>query len=115
MIATVIGGPYPAFTYVRLGSQIVRTSRRNLSWPLALIAGCSLLLSGCARFDNTAAGQTFTPAPQLTPQAGPVPQLPEIGSPGPSSAPSQGPPTPIPPPQGCKDFDKAVIATCLDT
>jgi hypothetical protein len=115
MIATVIGGTYPAFTYVRLGSQIVRTSRRNLSWPLALIAGCSLLLSGCARFDNTAAGQTFTPAPQLTPQAGPVPQLPEIGGPGASSAPSQGSPTPIPPPQGCKDFDKAVIATCLDT
>jgi glucose/arabinose dehydrogenase len=77
-----------------------------------------LLLAGCAQFDDTAAGQTFAPAPQLTPQAGPTPQLPEFdgGSVGgPPGGGSPTPPTPIPPPQGCKDFDPAVIATCLDT
>jgi glucose/arabinose dehydrogenase len=81
------------------------------------MAGGSLLLTGCAQFDDTAARQTYSPAPQLTPQAGPRPQLPEIegnDTNGPGGAPRTSQ-TPIPPPQGCKDFDKAVIATCLDT
>ena len=111
---------YPAFTPARLGLRIVRESRRKRYRPLALVGSglVGLLLAGCAQFDDTAAGQTYAPAPQLTPQAGPKPQLPEIdggnvgGRPSGGSRPS---PTPIPPPQGCKDFDKAVIATCLDT
>jgi glucose/arabinose dehydrogenase len=96
----------------------VRTrSRRNPSWLVALAVGGSFLLAGCAQFDNSAAGQTFVPAPQLTPQGGPQPQLP--GDDPAPRAPSGGGPaassTSIPPPQGCKDFDPAVIATCLDT
>lgn len=91
-------------------------TRRNRVWPLALLASGCLLLSGCAEFDDSATGQTFGPSPELTPETGPSPQLPEIG--GRSRTAPGGPspsPTPIPPPQGCKDFDKAVIATCLDT
>jgi glucose/arabinose dehydrogenase len=72
------------------------------------------LLSGCAEFDDSAAGQTWEPAPDLTPEAGPQPQLPEMG--GPSQDPARrAPQTPVPPPDGCTDFNKAVIATCLDT
>jgi glucose/arabinose dehydrogenase len=92
-------------------------SRRNPSWPLALAVGGCFLLAGCAQFDDSAAGQTFAPAPQLTPQGGPTPQLPGQEG-GPSGAPGGGAPpssTSIPPPQGCTDFDKAVIATCLDS
>ncbi|MBK1786887.1 PQQ-dependent sugar dehydrogenase [Prauserella cavernicola] len=87
---------------------------RRKSWPLAILAGGVVLLSGCAQFDDSAAGQDWQPAPELTPEAGPQPELPEAES---QSAPSEPPTsdTPIPPPDGCKDFDKAVIATCLDT
>lgn len=84
---------------------------------IGLVAACGVLLAGCADFDNRAAGQTFAPAPKLTEPAGPVPRLPgepEGGSPSKAPGPS-APPTSVPPPQGCKEFDKAVIATCLDT
>jgi glucose/arabinose dehydrogenase len=118
MITTVIRTAYPAFTHARLRSQIVRKSQRNWFRPLALMAGGVLLLAGCANFDDSAAKQTYGPAPQLSPQAGPKPQLPEIDG-GKAGEAQGGSPrssqTPIPPPQGCKDFDKAVIATCLDT
>ena len=81
-----------------------------------LLAAAGLLLSGCATFDDRAAGQTFSPAPELSAPAGPQPELPEIdGSTGGSSATPNPSPTSVPPPQGCKDYDKAVIATCLDT
>ncbi|SFB12691.1 Glucose / Sorbosone dehydrogenase [Amycolatopsis marina] len=71
------------------------------------------MLTSCADFDDSASGQTWEPAPDLTPQAGPQPQLPEAG--GTSQGPPKGSaPTPVPPPDGCKDFNKAVIATCLD-
>ncbi|MGW4489024.1 PQQ-dependent sugar dehydrogenase [Amycolatopsis sp. NPDC004368] len=93
-------------------------TRYRWSAPLALLACGGLLLSGCARFDDTAAGQTFSPAPVPSPESPP-----QVQDPGDPSGDGQGQghggqqqaPTPIPPPQGCKDFDKAVIATCLDT
>ncbi|WP_414941409.1 PQQ-dependent sugar dehydrogenase [Amycolatopsis sp. cmx-11-51] len=91
--------------------------RRKWTAPLALLTCGALLLSGCADFDNTAAGQKFTPvnppSPEVPPQAGPGGEAGDSG-PGRGSGPNQTP-TPVPPPQGCKDFDKAVIATCLDT
>jgi glucose/arabinose dehydrogenase len=75
------------------------------------------VLAGCASFDDRAAGQTFEPAPDLTAPAGPQPQLPEVdgNSGGNGTSRPSAPQTSIPPPQGCTDFDKAVIATCLDT
>lgn len=106
----------------RLGSVSVRirsgkSSRpRSWSWPwsLAAVTSSALLLAGCAQFDDSAAGQNWKPAPSLTPEAGPQPELPEVD---PHRVPTT-PPTsqaPIPPPEGCTDFDDAVIATCLDT
>ncbi|MFE3171028.1 PQQ-dependent sugar dehydrogenase [Amycolatopsis sp. NPDC059090] len=91
-------------------------TRYRWSAPLALLACGGLVLSGCARFDDTAAGQTFTPAPVPSPESPPQVQEHGDGSGnGPRTGPAQAPPSPVPPPQGCKDFDKAVIATCLDT
>ncbi|MFD9888811.1 PQQ-dependent sugar dehydrogenase [Amycolatopsis sp. NPDC059027] len=90
--------------------------RRMWSSPLALLACGGLLLAGCARFDGpgTGAGQTFTPAPRPSPEAPPSVQGPG-GAGGKNEKGQPGQPTPVPPPQGCKDFDKAVLATCLDT
>ncbi|MFE5505734.1 MULTISPECIES: PQQ-dependent sugar dehydrogenase [Amycolatopsis] len=91
--------------------------RRKWTAPLAMLACGALMLSGCAEFDNTAAGQKFTPvnppSPEVPPQVGPGGEAGDAG-PGRGNGPNQAP-TPVPPPQGCKDFDKAVIATCLDT
>ncbi|MEQ0558410.1 PQQ-dependent sugar dehydrogenase [Amycolatopsis sp. NEAU-NG30] len=89
---------------------------RYRSALLAILACGVLLPAGCARFDDTAAGQTFSPAPVPSPESPPEVHGPGAESggdgtqvlPGPSAA-------PVPPPQGCKDFDPAVIATCLDT
>ncbi|KZB81520.1 PQQ-dependent sugar dehydrogenase [Amycolatopsis regifaucium] len=92
--------------------------RRKWTSPLALLACGVLALSGCAKFDNTAAGQTFTPvnppSPESPPQAGPGGEAGDSGPGRGGSGPNQTQ-TPVPPPQGCKDFDKSVIATCLDT
>lgn len=79
-----------------------------------------VLVAGCAEFDDTAAGQSYQPAPELTPKAGPQPEIPGVGDsePGGGLGGSRGPNAPqksVPPPQGCTDYDKAVIATCLDT
>ncbi|MEV4600991.1 PQQ-dependent sugar dehydrogenase [Amycolatopsis sp. NPDC049253] len=94
-------------------------TRYRWSAPLALLAAGGLLLSGCARFDDTAAGQTFSAAPVPSPESPPQVQDPNDpsgdGQGGVGQGGQQQSPTPIPPPQGCKDFDKAVIATCLDT
>ncbi len=92
--------------------------RRKWSSPLALLACGGLLLSGCAKFDDTAAGQTFSPAPVPSPEAPPEVQGPgaDTGGDGPGTGGGTGSRRdPVPPPQGCKDFNKAVIATCLDT
>jgi glucose/arabinose dehydrogenase len=90
----------------------------RIRWGRApwLVAACGVVLAGCASFDDRAAGQTFEPAPDLTAPAGPQPQLPEIdGTSGNGTTQPSAPQTSIPPPQGCTDYDKAVIATCLDT
>ena len=60
--------------------------------------------------------------PDVQPRARPSPESPpEVQGPGADSGgdgqqarPGQSA-TPVPPPQGCKDFDPSVIATCLDT
>lgn len=95
----------------------VLTTRRLIA---ALAAG-GLLLAGCARFDDSAADADFHDAPELTPQQGPQPELPEAQGgepPGPGGPGGGGPGGgggPVKPPDGCTDFDEAVIGTCLDT
>ncbi|MCR6489325.1 PQQ-dependent sugar dehydrogenase [Amycolatopsis sp. OK19-0408] len=89
---------------------------RYRSALLAILACGVLLPAGCARFDDTAAGQTFSPAPVPSPESPPEVQGPGADSGGDGKQAQPGPSrTPVPPPQGCKDFDTAVIATCLDT
>ncbi|RJQ90072.1 PQQ-dependent sugar dehydrogenase [Amycolatopsis panacis] len=90
-------------------------TRSRWSAPLALLACGGLVLSGCARFDDTTAAQKFSPAAPPSPESPPQVKDPGRSGSSPGNGPSQGSPTPVPPPQGCKDFDKAVIATCLDT
>ncbi|MBV9846446.1 MAG: PQQ-dependent sugar dehydrogenase [Kutzneria sp.] len=72
-----------------------------------------LLAVGCASFPEQAGPPpTWQPQPKLTEQAGPQPNLP--GGANTDGAPRPGPATSIPPPQGCTDFDPAVIGTCLE-
>lgn len=82
--------------------------------PLVLAVSGLLVLSGCAEFDDEAADERWSAAPELSPERGPEPELPEVESPDVPSAPQEQS-TKVPPPEGCKDFDRAVIATCLNT
>jgi glucose/arabinose dehydrogenase len=84
---------------------------------LVLAAGGALvMLSGCADFASEAAPNSWQPAPALSPEAPPNPVLP--GQSGSTSNGGSGPQVgrggTVPPPQGCEDFNPAVIATCLD-
>ncbi|MFC5052776.1 PQQ-dependent sugar dehydrogenase [Saccharothrix xinjiangensis] len=73
-----------------------------------------LLASGCASFPEQPAPAEWSAAQQLTPQAGPRPELPgELPRSPQDQQPGQSA-TPVPPPEGCKDFSPAVVATCLD-
>lgn len=93
----------------------MRTRMGSVPW---LLVACGVLLSGCAKFDDRAAGQVYQPAPSLSAPAGPQPEIPEIDGNGNSGSGAPGPSAPrtsIPPPQGCTDYDRSVIATCLDT
>jgi glucose/arabinose dehydrogenase len=83
-----------------------------------MLAGCAaggLLLSACATFSDQPPPEAWQPQENLTPQAGPDPQVP--GQDGGSSEPPRGGgrPSEIPPPSGCTDYNPAVIETCLDT
>lgn len=104
---------HDTFTSVALTWVIVRTYSVRL-WLFIAIVG--LVLPACAQFDETAASESiWENAPTLTPQKGPRPD--DEGQSEPYAAPETKPssPTRIPPPEGCTDYDKAVIATCLDT
>lgn len=79
------------------------------------MASGALLLSSCAEFDDTASDQNWKQAGELTPQAGPEPELPEAGGSRPPNGGEQEAPQSVPPPQGCTDYDPAVVQTCLDT
>lgn len=84
---------------------------------ISLAAGSALMmLAGCADFASEAAPSNWTPAPALSPEAPPNPVLP--GQSGQSSNggsnPQVGHGGAVPPPQGCEDFNPAVIATCLN-
>jgi glucose/arabinose dehydrogenase len=74
----------------------------------------ALLTAGCATFSDQP--EEWNPQDELTPQAAPEPQLPgDEGADG--STGGSGPPEPseVPPPDGCKDYNPAVIGTCMAT
>lgn len=90
-------------------------SEKAAAWPLAILLSGVLAISGCAQFDDTTT-QEWQPAPELTPEAGPEPQLPE--NQGTDKGPAGPPPPaqgPVQPPDGCTDYHEEVVATCLDT
>lgn len=82
---------------------------------VAGVLGGVLLTAGCATFPDQPSADSWRPQEQLTPQGGPDPQVPGETQPGEPGTGGGGTPTEIPPPDGCKDYDPAVIATCLDT
>lgn len=82
-----------------------------------LLAG-ALVAAGCAKFPE--AGQDdWREKPEFDVEAGPQPQVPNVpGDPNlprdpgvPGQPPPSGPPRP---PEGCRDFDPRVVATCLE-
>lgn len=78
------------------------------------MGAAAVTLAGCATFTQEAG--TWTSAPALSPEAPPNPVLPgqgqSTGGGGRQNQPQN--PTTVPPPQGCQDFNPAVIATCLN-
>lgn len=73
-----------------------------------------LMTAGCASFPEQPAASSWSAQQQLTPQAGPKPEMPGDMPQSPGNQQQGQPPAPVPPPQGCKDFNTAVVATCLD-
>lgn len=81
-----------------------------------MLAACLLtaLVTGCSDFSDQASPKQWSPQTQVPPEQGPVPQEPGDGSSGDGSGGSQSQqPSSVPPPQGCKDFNPAVIGTCM--
>lgn len=73
-------------------------------------------LAGCATFSQEASPGSWSAAPSLAPESPPNPVLPGQSGGGQGGGLPRQPqdPTSVPPPQGCQDFNPAVIATCLD-
>jgi glucose/arabinose dehydrogenase len=89
----------------------------GLRWR-TLVAGVTvsgvLLTAGCATFSDQP--EDWHPQDELTPQAAPDPELPgDPGSSGASGGSEQPKPQDVPPPNGCKDYNPAVIGTCMAT
>ncbi|WP_237048301.1 PQQ-dependent sugar dehydrogenase [Lentzea guizhouensis] len=82
---------------------------------VALLAAACLLAGGCASFPDEPPPTSWSAQPQLTPQAGPRPELPGEYQSSPGQNGQNQTPQSVPPPQGCKDFNPGVIATCLNT
>jgi glucose/arabinose dehydrogenase len=79
----------------------------------ALLA-VATLTAGCATFSDQP--KEWHPQSELTPQAAPNPELPgQEGTAGGPSRQSQPEPSEVPPPNGCKDYNPAVIGTCMST
>ncbi|MPZ63976.1 MAG: glucose dehydrogenase [Pseudonocardiaceae bacterium] len=80
---------------------------------MSLLVGCAALPD----FPEQGSGQ-WRPKPEIGPQAGPQPQVPNApglpGTPQEPGSPQGSPPSPPGPPRGCDDPDPAVVATCLE-
>ncbi|MGB3442410.1 MAG: PQQ-dependent sugar dehydrogenase [Actinophytocola sp.] len=81
---------------------------------VAGVLGGVLLSTGCATFTDQPPPESWRPQEQLTPQGGPEPDVPGEGRPEPDSD-SGARPSEIPPPDGCVDYNPAVIGTCMDS
>jgi glucose/arabinose dehydrogenase len=76
--------------------------------------GGTLLTAACATFTDQP--EEWHPQSELTPQAAPNPQVPGEGGGSGGGTPTERPkPQDVPPPNGCKDYDPAVIGTCMST
>lgn len=74
--------------------------------------GGVVLTGGCATFSDQP--EDWQPQEALTPQAAPEPQLPgDEGASGGTSEPEPPEPSDVPPPDGCTDYNPAVIGTCM--
>lgn len=88
---------------------------------VASVLGGVLLTTGCATFTEQPQADSWQPQEQLTPQGGPEPSVPGESGPGGPGGPGRpgtgggGRATPIRPPNGCTEYDPAVIGTCMDT
>jgi glucose/arabinose dehydrogenase len=98
--------------FVPTSSASSATRRRRVLG--VLFAALALLLTACADFPDQSAPTDWQPQRSLPPESGPEPQLPGQNSAAPGQQAQPSPPASIPPPQGCEDFDPAVIATCLN-
>src|SRR5690606_11277510 len=99
ILSDLAGPAYSRLTGGDLRSSTVRTRPQRRSWPLAIAVSGVLVLSGCADFGDEAAGEKWSAAPELTPEQGPQPELPEAATPEVPSAPQQQQ-TEVPPPEG---------------
>lgn len=73
-----------------------------------------MTLAGCASFTQEAGPGAWSPAPTLAPESPPNPVLPGQSGQGGGSQSQPQEQTSVPPPEGCEDFNPAVIATCLN-
>ncbi|MCP2259942.1 Glucose/arabinose dehydrogenase, beta-propeller fold [Streptoalloteichus tenebrarius] len=83
---------------------------------VALAAGVSALalVTSCARFPDARPAENWQEKPHLTPEAGPKPRVEGDPENGPRNGQGGRTSSSVPPPQGCRDFDPAVIGTCLE-
>ncbi|MGH3494527.1 MAG: PQQ-dependent sugar dehydrogenase, partial [Sciscionella sp.] len=87
-----------------------RRSHRGAQLVAAL--GMVTALAACAHIPEAAAPRHWHNQPSLQPENPPSVEVPGLGKALPRSP--QAAPSSVPPPQGCKDFNPAVIATCLN-
>ena len=78
-----------------------------LGWCVAVLA-----VSGCATFEQQPTTDAWQSQQSLTPETGPDAEIPgqPTDNPGGGSPQTGGE---IPPPEGCKDYNPAVIGTCM--
>lgn len=81
---------------------------------LAILGVLAVLVTGCGTFSEADAPRDWHPQQTLPPEHGPPVQVPGAPQPMPGSpGGKQTKPSDVPPPDGCRDFNPAVIATCL--
>src|SRR5262245_28620727 len=109
-LSRVVHGPGPSLEDMRVRWRAPGTGVAVSGALLAVVT----LATGCARFSDEP--KEWHPQDQLTPQAAPNPELPgDEGAAGGESRPEQPEPSEVPPPNGCKDYNPAVIGTCMST